>query len=414
MTKIQDILNEMVDIINRQSDKTSYFDANVYQFTYNGNIKSKDDIDKLNNNPSIVIYGEDIKKFNDLYESLYKALKVDKKQVSIEQFKKDTRNLFFYQPLESELKKIIEVRYKEAEDFYYIAPIYGIVCENDILDFGKIFFVSSNHIYEFAKNITNIKNDDWLFHNFNNTDKKEHLLYFVRKYKCYDANFTKERFFIDLDEIINVLRFLSIIKTDRSYIDRVQNNSKYFNYSAISKTKANSNSTVINLNDIPIIMNKAWFNYEYSNKIMNIICKDNKNDLEQRIVRSLIWCGRSLEEYYLDIACAEVTFAFESIFKSDKNRLITQSVQDQIAESAALILNNNYNEIIKQIKDLKEFYSLRSAIVHGGKQDGNLSIYNKNLNVFRNIVVKLLEDETYSKCVALEDLKDVLDKKKYS
>lgn len=31
---------------------------------------------------------------------------------------------------------------------------------------------------------------------------------------------------------------------------------------------------------------------------------------------------------------------------SDNSRLITQSIQDQIAESTALILNNNYDDIL--------------------------------------------------------------------
>lgn len=37
---------------------------------------------------------------------------------------------------------------------------------------------------------------------------------------------------------------------------------------------------------------------------MEILCKNNKNDLEQRIIRSLIWAGRSIEEHYLDLSCA--------------------------------------------------------------------------------------------------------------
>ena len=128
----------------------------------------------------------------------------------------------------------------------------------------------------------------------------------------------------------------------------------------------------------------------------------------------MIWAGRSIEEYYLDVSCAEVAFAFESIFKSDKSRLITQSIQDQIAESTALILNNNYDDIVRQIKELKEFYGLRSAIAHGGKQKGDIAIYNKNLIIFRNVIVKLLENDAYCNCNSLDDLKDVLDKKKYS
>lgn len=96
MSKIQDILNEMVSIINNQRSKTFNFDVSISQFTYTGNIKFETDIEKLNTNPSIVIYGDDIKTFNDLYYELYKQLKVDRKQVSLDQFQKDTRDLFFF------------------------------------------------------------------------------------------------------------------------------------------------------------------------------------------------------------------------------------------------------------------------------------------------------------------------------
>ncbi len=79
MSKTQDILNEMVSILINQRSKTFNFDVSISQFTYTGNIKSETDIEKLKTNPTIVIYGDDIKTFNDLYYKLYKQLKVDKK-----------------------------------------------------------------------------------------------------------------------------------------------------------------------------------------------------------------------------------------------------------------------------------------------------------------------------------------------
>ena len=72
MSKTQDILNEMVSILINQRSKTFNFDVSISQFTYTGNIKSKTDIEKLKTNPTIVIYGDDIKTFNDLYYELYK------------------------------------------------------------------------------------------------------------------------------------------------------------------------------------------------------------------------------------------------------------------------------------------------------------------------------------------------------
>lgn len=414
MSQIQGILNKMVSIIINQRSKTFNSDDSISQFTYTGNIKYKTDTEKLKTNPSIVIYGDDIKTFNDLYYELYKQLKVDKKQVSLDQFQKDTRDLFFSNPNEVDFKKIVNEKYVKSEDFYYIAPIYGIKCKENIIDFENIAFVSLDYIGTYANEITNVSCKDLLLSHFNNVDKKEHMLYFVKKYRCYDANYTKAKFESDLDEMINVLRFLCMYKTERSYIDRVKNNSNQIFYSAISETQASSNSSIINMNDIPIVMDKKLFDYKYAKEIMEILCKNNKNDLEQRIIRSLIWAGRSIEEHYLDLSCAEVAFAFESIFKSDKSRLITQSIQDQIAESTALILNNNYNDIKRQIKELKEFYGLRSAIAHGSKQEGDIAIYNKNLTIFRDVIIKLLENEKYLECNSLEDLKEVLDKKKYS
>lgn len=414
MSKMQDILNEMTNILINQRNKSFNFDVSFSSFTYTGNIKSENDIEKLKTNPKIVIYGDDIKSFNDLYYDLYKQLKVDKKQVSLEQFQKDTRDLFFFNPTDADFKKIVDEKYVKSENFYYIAPIYGIKCRESIIDFGNIAFVSSNQIGNYVNGIMNVSRKDFLLSHFNNDDKKEHMLYFVKKYKCYDANYTKEKFESDLDEMINVLRFLCMYKTERSYIDRVKNNSSTIFYSAISETKGSCKSSTINMNDIPIMMDKNWFNYKYAKKIIEILCKDNKNDLEQRIIRSLIWAGRSIEEHYLDLSCAEVAFAFESIFKSDKSRLITQSIQDQIAESSALILNDKYDDIIRQIKELKEFYGLRSAIAHGGKQEGDMYIYNKNLTTFRNVIIKLLENDIYLNCNSLDDLKDALDKKKYS
>ena len=126
MSKTQDILNEMVSILINQRSKTFNFDVSISQFTYTGNIKSETDIEKLKTNPTIVIYGDDIKTFNDLYYKLYKQLKVDKKQVSLDQFQKDTRDLFFFNPKEADFKKIVDEKYVKSEDFYYIAPIYGI------------------------------------------------------------------------------------------------------------------------------------------------------------------------------------------------------------------------------------------------------------------------------------------------
>lgn len=178
----------------------------------------------------------------------------------------DTRSLFFFNPNEVDFKKIVNEKYVKFENFYYIAPVYGIKCKENIIDFENIAFVSLDYIGTYANEITNVSRKDLLLSHFNNFDKKEHRLYFVKKYKCYDANYTKEKFESDLDEMINVVRFLCMYKTERSYIDRVKNNSNKIFYSVISETQASSNSSIINMNDNPIVMDKKWFDYKYAKK----------------------------------------------------------------------------------------------------------------------------------------------------
>ena len=249
---------------------------------------------------------------------------------------------------------------------------------------------------------------------FDNIDPNEHVLFWVKKYKCYDAKYIKEKFLRELDEMINILRFLCAQKTDRSYIDRIKKKPSGIHYYSISKTKTEINYSAVDINDMAIHMDKTWFDNVFADKIMKIFVKDNKSKLEDRIIRSLVWCGRSIEEYYLDISCAEIVFAFESIFKYDKS-LVSQSIRDQISEATALILCENYDDISQMIQNLKKFYDVRSAIAHGGAGTGaDLLLYNETFNIFKSTIIKLLEDDKYNQCNSIEELKVILDKRKYS
>ena len=68
----------------------------------------------------------------------------------------DTRDLFFFNPNEVDFKKIVNEKYVKFENFYYIAPIYGIKCKENIIDFENIAFVSLDYIGTYANEITNV------------------------------------------------------------------------------------------------------------------------------------------------------------------------------------------------------------------------------------------------------------------
>ena len=62
MSKIQDILNEMVNILINQRGKTFNFDVSFFSVYIYWNIKFETDIGKIKTNRTIVIYGDDIKR----------------------------------------------------------------------------------------------------------------------------------------------------------------------------------------------------------------------------------------------------------------------------------------------------------------------------------------------------------------
>lgn len=69
MSKANSIIMKMCDLI--KSQKFDSLNLNFSQFRYMGNIESESDIYKIDNNPSISLYGDDVKNFNDLYFELY-------------------------------------------------------------------------------------------------------------------------------------------------------------------------------------------------------------------------------------------------------------------------------------------------------------------------------------------------------
>ncbi|MDD4211477.1 MAG: HEPN domain-containing protein, partial [Clostridia bacterium] len=126
------------------------------------------------------------------------------------------------------------------------------------------------------------------------------------------------------------------------------------------------------------------------------------------------WVGISIYEEINDIACTELAFAFESLLKQNISiSPITSSIQGSISEMVAYICGDTLELRKKIIHDFKDFYSSRSAIVHGGDKNYKTNTYMNFLYLIKNTISKLLTSDDFKKCNNLNDVYLVINEYKF-
>lgn len=102
----KEYIEAILKLLNAENDT---FDGNFYSFSYFPKNTKTEDIDYNAPRPTYTITGnETIKKYNDLYNGLYKSI-VGKKRMTFKVFKDNTQNFIFENRFnEAEIKKFVE------------------------------------------------------------------------------------------------------------------------------------------------------------------------------------------------------------------------------------------------------------------------------------------------------------------
>ncbi|MBI2416438.1 MAG: hypothetical protein HYV28_00725 [Ignavibacteriales bacterium] len=149
-------------------------------------------------------------------------------------------------------------------------------------------------------------------------------------------------------------------------------------------------------------------------KLLEIITKTNPTKFEKRIINSVEWIGKSLSEKDIQVAFIQIAIAVEIIFTVQEKTIITPSILSQISESIALILGKELNSRLEIEKQIKSLYSIRSAIVHAGKDDIDKNDYLIFLTYAKEIVIELLINPEMSNVHSVEDFYQYIKKLKYT
>lgn len=212
-------------IMNILNDENDTFDGNIYSFSYFPKNKKSEDIDYNAPRPTYTITGnETIKKYNDLFNGLYKNI-VGNKRTTFKVFKDNTQNFIFENRFnETEIKKFVEEKKEYTTNDIY--KIYGLEMEQNMVSYGKYTFVKKEYITTFLNDATKLK--DTKFNELelkmlraDSAENQLNFVYIVTQHNTIDNLYSTQLMREELPQIVNTLRFMSCIKWNRAYIDSI-------------------------------------------------------------------------------------------------------------------------------------------------------------------------------------------------
>lgn len=142
---------------------------------------------------------------------------------------------------------------------------------------------------------------------------------------------------------------------------------------------------------------KLWELYEKKDSVKKI------SKIEMRLLNASIAIGESALSKNIKNSIIYTSMAFEILFSFDEGSLFQKSIGDKLADTFAFVVAKDRETRLNAIKSVKEFYRLRSALVHGGerKMNSDYIVFNRLLS---GVISELLNNEKYKSINNIDNL----------
>jgi hypothetical protein len=144
-----------------------------------------------------------------------------------------------------------------------------------------------------------------------------------------------------------------------------------------------------------------------NDKIWDIITTQN-NEIEKRILTSVEWIGKAIQEVDKSKSLVQFVFAIEALLQPDKKELLSPSIVSQFSDWVAFIISDKKEERKKIAKHFKELYSKRSAIAHGAEKEVTIEDLTLARDITNLTIVKFLTQEPFKKMKTMEELRNYM------
>jgi hypothetical protein len=148
-------------------------------------------------------------------------------------------------------------------------------------------------------------------------------------------------------------------------------------------------------------------------RLFELVSQQN-NELEKHVVRCAEWTGEAIGDRNAATAFVKGAIALEVMFSASEKGIITPSIMAQIAESCALLLGHDEVHACKVEREVKRLYSIRSSVVHSGKDTVDETDLDSLVRVCGGVITALLSREEFIDIKNMSGLADYFKRRKYS
>lgn len=223
-----------------------------------------------------------------------------------------------------------------------------------------------------------------------------------------EKNKADEKAFHNLDQFLNILR---VFCAAQIWIegDTIPERRSYFSYNKSTRTFTETHQHLdAELRIRSFDLDELYeLNPKLMNKIENILKKGNRNQLENKIVNSLIWLGESVKEIDDTHKLLKMVISLEVLLleKEAKKRSL-------LAERSVFLLGGkNFDDGIKIKKSIDEVYKVRSEIVHEGTRPNiRKGVLDNLFAIISDLNIKILMTDEFE---SMEDIGKFVERCKY-
>ncbi|HBJ9270450.1 TPA: hypothetical protein LEO61_002791 [Listeria monocytogenes] len=160
-----------------------------------------------------------------------------------------------------------------------------------------------------------------------------------------------------------------------------------------------------------IMLNDNFFKHPQIIKLLSLVCKVKRSELENNIIKAGVWAGKALKERDINIAIPELSFGLETLLGNRSTSFTNPSITFKTSSLGAFIYSEDYNERISCKEQIKTFYKVRSKIVHGNDEIVEKKDFVEWVNIMRKIIFNLLSKEQFLHMATLKELDEWYDTK---
>jgi hypothetical protein len=155
-------------------------------------------------------------------------------------------------------------------------------------------------------------------------------------------------------------------------------------------------------------------NEQGNNKIWSLITKDNKNEIERRLLQAIEWIGKGVYDKDNSKSLVQLVFAIEGMLQFNEKAIITPSIVSQISDWLAFIIQDNPTKRKEIVKFFKQTYRKRSAIVHGGSKVVDLDDLQIAFQIAKLMVISFLVNKPFCELQTMLQLNEYINDLKFS